>query len=217
MALDVMFSNISDDYRTPVAFFKAMEQKFGGFSIDLAASRKNRVADLHFGPDHYDAECRDALAANWKATVDSWEKRPVGWLNPPYSQCAAFVQKAADERERGFCTVMLLPHRSDTRWYHAHIWDKAKQRPRKGVGIDPIQGRLQFYLDVTDPMRQAVHRAHANATRPTDEAGQRALEKTISRAVGLPVLIVRAILHGDPEVVAGAPFPSVVVSFHPEG
>lgn len=214
---DVMFSKISDDYRTPVAFYRRTEEKFGGFSIDLAASRKNRVGPLHyFGLDHDDPALRDALTVSWSGYAALHQLRPVGFCNPPYSLCSGFVTKAAQERERGFCSVLLLPVRSDTAWWHEHIWNAAKQRPRPGIGIDLLRGRLQFYLDVTEAMRQAVRRHEADAIRPKDETERKALEKLISKAVGLPVLIVRAILDGEPEAVAGAPFPSVVVSFHPE-
>lgn len=216
LATDVMFSAIRDDYRTPARTFERYHERFG-FGLDLAATRSNSLCgSYYFGRDHVTPEFRDALCVDWMAVARAMDLRPVGWLNPPYSMCADFVGKAAQQRLRGFCTVLLLPVRSDTRWWHAHAWDRTRQRPRPGVGLDFLSGRQQFSLDVTDAMRQAVRRHEQDAIRPKTSDDRKRLEKRISAAVGLPVLIVRAILDGQPEVVAGAPFPSVVVGFHPE-
>jgi len=69
-----------------------------------------------------------------------------GWLNPPYSRglCAKFIAKAAEERRQGFLTVMLLPARTDTKAFHAHIYDASTGQPRPGVEIRFLPGRLKF-------------------------------------------------------------------------
>ena len=72
------------------------------------------------------------------ALTTLWMPRSY-WCNPPYSRCREFVAKAAQERERvGALTVMLLPSRTDTRWFHDHVWQKP------GVEIRFIKGRLKF-------------------------------------------------------------------------
>jgi hypothetical protein len=42
--------------------------------------------------------------------------------------------------------VMLLPARTDTKAFHAHIWDAEKQQLRKGVELRFLKGRLKFGL-----------------------------------------------------------------------
>ena len=41
-------------------------------------------------------------------------------------------------------TVMLLPSRTDTKAFHAHVYDVSKWKPRDGVEIRFIAGRLKF-------------------------------------------------------------------------
>jgi hypothetical protein len=76
-------------------------------------------------------------------TVSWWFGRPV-WCNPPYSLAKAFVAKAAAEQRLGVTSVLLIPARTDTRYFHEHIWDKALHRPRPGVEVRFLKGRLKF-------------------------------------------------------------------------
>jgi site-specific DNA-methyltransferase (adenine-specific) len=62
----------------------------------------------------------------------------------PYSQCRAFIAKAALEATRGCTVVALVPARTDTKWWHAHVWDGAFHRPRPGVEVRFLPGRLKF-------------------------------------------------------------------------
>ena len=41
-------------------------------------------------------------------------------------------------------TVMLIPARTDTRWFHEHLWDATTQRPQTGIEIRLLRGRLKF-------------------------------------------------------------------------
>jgi hypothetical protein len=68
------------------------------------------------------------------------------WLNCPYSKGLQkqFIAKAAAERLNGVTTVMLLPARTDTKAFHAHIWDASANHPRTGVEVRFLKGRLKF-------------------------------------------------------------------------
>ena len=130
----LMFSSKSDEWSTPQGTFDALNVEFS-FDIDLAATAENSKCGHWF----YDAE-DDSLTKAWSRG----HKR--GWLNPPYSRqlCGKFIAKAADERAKGFLTVMLLPARTDTKAFHAHIWDAEKHQPREGVEVRFLKGRLKF-------------------------------------------------------------------------
>jgi hypothetical protein len=39
---------------------------------------------------------------------------------------------------------MLLPARTDTKAFHAWIWDEHRHRPRPGVELRLLRGRLRF-------------------------------------------------------------------------
>jgi site-specific DNA-methyltransferase (adenine-specific) len=130
----LMFSSKSDEWATPQDFFDALSHEFGGFGVDLAASAENAKVSRFYSLED------DALAHDWHREFE------IGWLNPPYSRglCGKFIAKAADERRKGFLTVMLLPARTDTKAFHGHIYDASKWQAREGVEIRLLPGRLKF-------------------------------------------------------------------------
>ncbi len=140
----VLFSSATDEWATPQAFFDALDVEFGYFAVDAAAREGNCLCSAYFGPDnrHYP----DALAVDWAGFIDRLLKPGPVWCNPPYSRGlqGKFIAKAAAERLRGVLTVMLLPVRTDTKAFHAHIYDANKWAPRPGVEIRFIPGRLKF-------------------------------------------------------------------------
>jgi phage N-6-adenine-methyltransferase len=134
-----MFSKASDEWSTPQDYYDALHLEFA-FQWDAAATRENAKCGGHcyFGPDHGAAEYRDALAVTPWATF----QRQRFWLNPPYSKCRAFIAKAAAEAQRGATVVCLVPSRTDTRWWHDHVWDSVRHQARPGVEIRFHRGRL---------------------------------------------------------------------------
>jgi phage N-6-adenine-methyltransferase len=141
----VMFGKASDEWETPQSFFDALNREFR-FGLDAAATRENTKCPDYLGPDRDDPRFRDALAVSWRFALDfTWgEWHRAIWLNPPYSKCAEFVAKAAAEQREGVTTVMLIPARTDTRYFHAHIYDAEKHQPRERVEIRFVKGRLKF-------------------------------------------------------------------------
>ena len=134
----VMFSRASDEWETPQDVFAALNLEFR-FQIDCAARRENAKCDLFFGPDVL-PPYNDALANDWTTGRPPFSC----FLNPPYSRCREFVAKAAEEARKGCTVVCLVPARTDTRWWHEHVWDSTRHRPRPGVEVRFIRGRLKF-------------------------------------------------------------------------
>jgi phage N-6-adenine-methyltransferase len=201
LALDdqpsVMFSRFSDEYETADDFFAVTDEEFG-FVLDAAASATNKKCKKYLGLDHPVTACRDALAISWFFLVG---KGPV-WLNPPYSKCGPFVAKAAEEAKLGVATTMLIAARTDTRYWHKYIWDRKNHRPRPGVEVRFLKGRLKFKLHITNMMRKQVMKLAPDYT-----------EKQISKKIKLPVTSVRSILDGTHNIKSSAPFPSALVIF----
>lgn len=136
----LMFSKASDEWSTPQDFWDALNAEFS-FDVDAAASNDNKKCRAYFGLDHTYPECRDSLAIDW---FDDETGAPTLWLNPPYSKCREFIAKAALEASKGCTVVCLVPSRTDTRWWHEHVWDREKHQPRAGVEVRFIKGRLTF-------------------------------------------------------------------------
>lgn len=59
------------------------------------------------------------------------------YLNPPYGrEISKWVEKAYNENLNGTMVVLLLPARTDTRWFHDFIYKKHE--------IRFLKGRLKF-------------------------------------------------------------------------
>jgi site-specific DNA-methyltransferase (adenine-specific) len=125
----VHFSSASDEWATPRDLAAKLVAEFK-LTLDVCASPGNAVV-----PNFFTKE-QDGLARNWNT--------PNVWMNPPYGRgIGAWVAKAARHAKAGVA-VCLLPARTDTRWWHDHIWDFEKHAPRPGVEVRFLPGRLKF-------------------------------------------------------------------------
>ena len=122
MNTDVMFSSKTDLWETPQDLFDRLDDEFG-FDLDACAMPENAKCAAYYTPE------MDGLSQPWDGVV---------WCNPPYGRkIGTWVKKAFDENRRNNnYIVMLLPARTDTRWFHDYILNKAEVRF--------IRGRLKF-------------------------------------------------------------------------
>ena len=111
----VLFSSKEEKWATPQDFFDKLNDEFH-FTLDAAAS-----------PDN--AKCANYFTEEQDGLVQSWGGHTV-WCNPPYCRkTGLWVKKAYEEHQRTGCTVvMLLPSRTDVRWFHDYILGKAEIR-----------------------------------------------------------------------------------------
>lgn len=136
--MDVLWRSKTDEWATPQDLYDTLDGEFG-FTLDAAATANNHKCLRWFGPGSDEAE--DALAVDWG---DAPFYSTV-WLNPPYSRCKEFIGKAMRESRMGRATVVcLIPARTDTRWFHAHIYDAQWYRTRPGVELRFLKGRVKF-------------------------------------------------------------------------
>lgn len=118
-----VFSSQTDEWATPQWLFDELDAEFH-FDLDPCATDEN-----HKCAEYY-TKADDGLTKNW-------EGRTV-FCNPPYGrQIVKWVRKAYEEAKKPETTVVLLvPARTDTKWFHEYIYDKAE--------IRFIRGRLHF-------------------------------------------------------------------------
>lgn len=123
MSIDVMFSNKSDDWATPTEFFDELNNEFR-FTLDPCASRDNHKCERYFTKE------QDGLKQNWGGSRV--------FCNPPYGkEISAWVRKCSEEsKKENTLVVMLIPARTDTKWFHEYIYNKAEVRF--------LRGRLKF-------------------------------------------------------------------------
>lgn len=101
------FESAKQDWETPLEFFKPIDDEFH-FTLDAAASSKNTKVKKYFD------RASDGFTSTWGAhTV---------WLNPPYGEgkrpIKAWIQKAYEESKTGATSVVLIPARTNTNWFH---------------------------------------------------------------------------------------------------
>ena len=124
MNTDVMFSSATGNWSTPQDFFDKLNDEFH-FTLDVCADENNHKCE------HYYTKEIDGLSRPWIGTV---------WCNPPYGRkIGEWVRRAYISSQIGSATVvMLLPARTDTRWFHDYIYNKSNTEIRF------IKGRLKF-------------------------------------------------------------------------
>lgn len=117
----VFYSSKTDMWATPQDFFDAFDAEFH-FTLDACAVKENAKCEAYYTPE------QDGLDQPWTGRV---------WCNPPYGRnVGQWVKKAHDTASGGGFVVMLLPARTDTRWFHDYIYGKTEVRF--------IKGRLKF-------------------------------------------------------------------------
>jgi phage N-6-adenine-methyltransferase len=116
-----LLSSKTDLWATPQDFFDLLNLEFGGFTIDVCATRENAKCIQYFDRDV------DGLKQEWHGNV---------WMNPPYgTEIGRWVKKAYEAAQEGATVVCLLPARTDTRWFHDYC---------KRGEIRFVKGRLKF-------------------------------------------------------------------------
>ena len=115
----------SDEWSTPPDEVQAIAQWLGvTFDLDPCCRADTAKAPVFF------TKAENGLTRPWFGHV---------WLNPPYSDPAPWVRKAAEETETGRCALVAacLPASTDTAWFHEHVLGRAEIRFRRG--------RVRFY------------------------------------------------------------------------
>jgi phage N-6-adenine-methyltransferase len=130
-------SRKSDEWRTPVDFYAALDAEFH-FTLDAAATADNAMCATYLDREE------DALVRQWNSIPSHRPGRPVVWCNPPYSLITQFIQKAEYASRHGCTVVCLVPSRTDTRWWHTYVWDQDHHAPRTRVEVRFLKGRLKF-------------------------------------------------------------------------
>ena len=116
-----MFSSKHECWETPQDLFDYWDKQFH-FTLDVAANESNHKCDQYFTPEI------DGLKQEWSGVV---------WCNPPYGRnISKWVRKAWFSQNTA-TIVMLLPARTDTKWFHEYIDGLADH-------VIFIKGRLKF-------------------------------------------------------------------------
>ena len=117
----IMSSN-TDEWATPQKFYDEINKKFE-FTLDPCATVQNH-------------KCNKYYTKKENGLTKSWVGEKV-FCNPPYGrEIGKWIEKAYNENQQGTFVVMLLPARTDTKWFHNYIYKQHE--------IIFIKGRLKF-------------------------------------------------------------------------
>lgn len=120
MNTKVMFSSATDKWSTPQWFFDKLNQEFN-FTLDPCADESNHKCEKYFTKEQ-------------NGLIQDWSGERV-FCNPPYGrEIGEWVKRCATSAAE--IVVMLIPARTDTRWFHEFIYNKAE--------IRFLRGRLKF-------------------------------------------------------------------------
>ena len=127
---------INDEYGTP----KTSEKKLHSFEdavilfkikpiYDYCASEVNHVCEKYY------TKKDDAMTKDWKLD---------GFCNFPYSKQYQFMKKAWEEHRKNNIELLILAYsKTDTKWWHDFVEDKAE--------VHFIKGRIQFLDEKGNP------------------------------------------------------------------
>lgn len=127
MKTETLFSSANCEWETPKELFEKLDKEYY-FHLDVAATNENALCERYYTQE------TNGLLQSWDVQIGSV------WCNPPYGKdIIKWVEKAYTESFTGVPIVMLIPARTDTRWFHNFVYHKAK--------IVFLRGRLHYGMN----------------------------------------------------------------------
>jgi phage N-6-adenine-methyltransferase len=118
-------ANSNQEVSTPISLIKAIEEYYGiKFIYDMAANSENAKCE------RFSNEQMNSLRINWP--LDGWL-----WLNPPFRSLTKWVNKCAEQKDRGCKIISIWPlsgdHNQIVAWresfvniIHGRIWPEVR-------------------------------------------------------------------------------------------
>lgn len=121
MKFEAAFMSTRDDWETPQKLFDELDAEYH-FTLDPCSTDENAKCEKHYTRED------DGLSKSWEGEVV--------FVNPPYGKEIAKWAAKCHEEAGGAVIVGLFPARTDTRWFHEHIYGIAE--------IEFVKGRIKF-------------------------------------------------------------------------
>ena len=113
-----------EDWETPQSLFDALDAEHH-FTLDPCSTHENAKCEKHYTKED------DGLSKSWGGEVV--------FCNPPYGkEIGDWCAKCALEAIHGTEIVLLIPSRTDTRYFHDYLYRNPLAR------LEFIKGRLKF-------------------------------------------------------------------------
>lgn len=131
-----------DDYLTPSVIYERVleENNLQTFDCDVCSSFPNIPAKMHYRKDGLYSISGRKLTDN-NGLTGTWFK--FNWCNPPFGICNKFVKKATEEQKKGKTTFMLIPVRTERKFWHQYILFNGRF-PKPYVDIEFLPSGTRF-------------------------------------------------------------------------
>lgn len=117
-----LFTSNTDLWSTPIDFFEKLNKEFN-FTLDPCANEHNNKCEKYFTKE------QDGLKQSWD--------NEIVFCNPPYGrEISKWIKKGYEAM--GGVVVLLIPARTDTKYFHDYLYNK------QNVELRFIKGRLKF-------------------------------------------------------------------------
>ena len=105
-----------NEYKTPKELYQKALSYFdiNKFSLDVCCSEPNIPAE-----NHYYKGQKDGLKEDWSL---------INWCNPPFNECPVWVKKAYNEQKQNKKVALLIPARTETKYWHDFILNNKKAK-----------------------------------------------------------------------------------------
>lgn len=143
------FESKRNDYLTPPELIEKILKKIDAnkFWGDVCCSQPN-IPALFYAVDGR----VDGLKVSWNykdyGILEENIKPYFGlyWVycNPPYDTCGAWVKKAYEEQQKGANSVLLVPARTETKFWHDYIFGEDGFGFKEGVEVQFLRKGICF-------------------------------------------------------------------------
>lgn len=109
-----LYSSASCEWETPQYLFDMLNEEFH-FTLDPCSTDENAKCEKHYTKE------QDGLKQDWTGETV--------FCNPPYGkEIRDWIRKCYEHSIGGGTAVLLIPARTDTRWFHKYVYHKAEIR-----------------------------------------------------------------------------------------
>lgn len=115
-------SSNTDEWATPQKLYDELNKEFN-FTLDPCCTKENHKCSTYYTKED------NGLQKEWGG-IQFIVTHLIG------REISKWIKKAYEENLKGVKVVMLLPARTDTKWFHEYIYNKHE--------IRFIKGRLKF-------------------------------------------------------------------------
>ena len=102
----VLFSSKSNEWETPKELFDELNKEFN-FTLDPCANEKNHKCNKYFTKE------QNGLIQDWS--------NEIVFCNPPYGREIYDWVKKCSEEQKHSTIVLLIPSRTDTKYFHEFL------------------------------------------------------------------------------------------------